>query len=122
MDHAQRSMLVFGTYLNLVGIGLLVAPELLLAPLGFAPATDFWVRVIGVPVLILGTYYVRAARADNREFMRWTVTGRLVPLPAFGALVAYGLAPAALMLFAFIDAAGAAWTAWALRAEPAGAA
>ena len=44
---------------------------------------------------------VRAARADNREFMRWTITGRLVPLPAFGALVAYGLAPAALMLFAF---------------------
>jgi hypothetical protein len=117
MDRAQRSMLVFGAYLNLVGIGLLVAPTLLLAPLGFAPPADFWVRVIGVPVLILGTYYVRAARADNRDFMRGTVTGRLIPLVAFGALVAYGLAPVALMLFAFIDAAGAAWTAWALRGD-----
>jgi len=117
MDHAQRSMLGFGTYLNLIAIGLLVAPDLLLVPLGFAPAADFWVRVIGVPVLILGTYYVRAARDNTRDFMRWTVTGRLVPLLAFGALVAYGLAPSALMLFAFIDVAGAAWTAWALRGD-----
>lgn len=119
MDHAQRSMLVFGTYLNLVGIALLVAPDLLLAPLGFAPAADFWIRVIGVPVLILGTYYVRSARENVRAFMRWTVTGRLVPLVGFGALVAYGLAPSALMVFAFIDAAGAAWTAWALRQDQA---
>ena len=53
MDHAQRSVLCFGTYLDLVGIGLLLAPDLLLAPLGFAPSADFWIRVVGVPVLVL---------------------------------------------------------------------
>lgn len=117
MDNARRSMLVFGTYLNLVAIGLLLAPDMLLGPLGFAPAADYWIRVIGVPVLILGTYYVRAAREDNRAFMRWTVTGRLLPLLGFGGLVAAGYAPPMLMLFAVIDAAGAAWTASALRDE-----
>ena len=121
MDHAQRSMLVFGTYLNLIAIGLLLAPDMLLGPLGFAPAADYWIRVIGVPVLILGTYYVRAAREDNRAFMRWTVTGRLLPLLGVGGLVAAGYAPPMLMLFAVIDAAGAAWTAAALREAPAGA-
>ena len=121
MDNARRSMLVFGTYLNLIAIGLLLAPDMLLGPLGFAPAADYWVRVIGVPVLILGTDYVRAAREDNRAFMRWTVTGRLLPLLGFGGLVAAGYAPPMLMLFAVIDAAGAAWTAAALREAPAGA-
>lgn len=121
MDHAQRSILYFGTYLNLVGIGLLLAPDLVLAPLGFAPSADFWVRVLGVPVLVLGTYYVRAARENDRAFMRWTCTGRLIPLVALGGLVAYGVGPAALLVFGVIDAAGAAWTAWALKQdEPAG--
>jgi hypothetical protein len=122
MDHAQRSMLGFGTYLNLTAIALLLAPDLLLGTLGFAPTSDFWVRVIGAPVLVLGTYYVRAAREDNRAFMRWSVTGRLLPLLALGGLVAAGLAPPMLILFAFIDAAGAAWTAWALRKTATGAA
>lgn len=119
MDHAQRSILVFGTYLNVIALGLLLAPDLLLGPLGFAPTADFWVRVIGVPVLILGTYYVRAARENERAFMRWTCTGRLLPLVGFGGLVAYGVAPPVLLLFAAIDAAGAAWTAWALRQDAA---
>jgi hypothetical protein len=119
MDHAQRSMLAFGTYLNLVGIGLLLAPDLVLAPLGFAPSADFWVRVIGAPVLVLGTYYVRAAREGERAFMRWSCTGRLIPLVVLGGLVAYGMAPAALLVFGVIDAAGAAWTAWALKQDAA---
>jgi hypothetical protein len=117
MDHAQRSMLGFGTYLNFTAIALLLAPDLLLGTLGFAPTADFWVRVIGAPVLVLGTYYVRAAREDNRAFMRWSVTGRLLPLLALGGLVAAGLAPPMLILFAVIDAVGAGWTAWALRGE-----
>jgi hypothetical protein len=117
MDHAQRSILFFGTYLNLVGIGLLLAPDLVLAPLGFAPSADYWVRVVGVPVLVLGTYYVRAARENDRAFMRWTCTGRLIPLLALGGLVAYREAPIAVLVFGVIDAAGAAWTAWALKQD-----
>lgn len=44
---SARTVLVFGLYLVLVGLGLLAAPDALLAPLGFPPAHDFWPRVTG---------------------------------------------------------------------------
>ena len=117
MTRAQTSAYVFGGYLLVLGLGVFAFPAPLFAPFGFAPPADFWVRVIGVPVFILGWYYVHAARANVREFMRWTVVGRLFPAPAFGALVATGIAPPMLFAFALVDAAGAAWTAWALKKD-----
>jgi len=117
---AARSVVVFGVYCVTVGLVLIAAPNLLLAAVGRPPTDEPYIRVLGVVVLVLGLYYLAAARAEATGFFRWTTWGRPVVLALFVMLVLRGLAPPVLILFGVIEAAGALWTAWALRrpAEP----
>ena len=117
MSRAAHSVFWFGVYLAVAGAGVLLAPQLVLAPLGIPVPREVWIRVVGVLVLCLATYYIVAARSGALAVMRATVPVRLFVTVAFGALVALGLAPAGLLLFAAVDCAGAVWTALALRAS-----
>lgn len=114
---SARTVLVFGLYLVLVGLGLLLAPDAVLAPLGFPPTQDFWPRVTGVLVLCLATYYFVAARANLTPLIRATVFVRFAVFGLFGSLVLLGLAPRPLALLGFIDLLAALWTATALKSE-----
>lgn len=117
MSAAGRSIQVFGIYLMLLGLVLLVAPNLLLALFGIAPTGEVWIRIVGMLAGFLGLYYTQAARVCDRAFFRTTVFVRLSVPGFFGAFVALAMAPPALMLFALVDVAGAAWTASALRRD-----
>ena len=56
--------MVFGVYVVLAGVGLLLAPNLVIGPLGFPPPQEPWIRVLGAVATVLGLYYVHAgARA-----------------------------------------------------------
>jgi len=117
MTSAAKSVFVFGIYLVLVGLGLLAAPNAALAPLGFPPAEESWLRVVGVLVLALASYYVLAARAGLTVFFRWTAFIRVGVFVAFAALVLLGRAPRPLVLLGAVDLAAACWTLLALRAS-----
>lgn len=118
MNPAAKSVFVFGVYLVVVGIGLLVAPHAFLAPLGFPPVADpSWLRVLGVLTLVIAAYYLLAARAGLTVFFRWTVFVRGGVFVVFGALVLLRLAPAPLALLGAVDLAAALWTWSALRAR-----
>ena len=119
MSKAATSVVVFGGYLVILGIGLIVAPALVLAPFGFAAPTEVWIHVLGVVVTTLGVYYVQMARANVVPFFHATVLLRPVVFVAFVAFVLIGWAPVPLALFGAVDAAGAAWTWWALRGDAA---
>ena len=93
MDSAAKSVFVFGLYLFLVGLGLLAAPNAVLAPLGFPPAEETWLRVVGVLALVIAAYYILAARSGLTVFFRWTVYIRAAVFVAFAALVLLQLAP-----------------------------
>jgi len=110
-----RTVLVFGIYCVAVGAVLIFMPNVFLGLLGLAPTREVYIRVLGVVVSTLGFYYIAAARAEATSFFRWTVWGRPFVLAAFIALVLCGAAPPVLILFGAVDAAGALWTAWALR-------
>jgi hypothetical protein len=110
-----KSVIVFGIYLLLLGATLILAPNALLAAFRIAPTNEVWIRVVGMLVLMLGAYYVLAALAEARAFMRWTVPLRASVLVFFVAFVATGLAPGVLILFGLVDLAGAGWTGWCLR-------
>ena len=116
MTRAESSVFGFGIYLAVAGAGLLFAPQLVLAPVGIPAPQEVWIRVVGVLALSLATYYGVAARSGATAVMRATVPVRICVTVAFGALVALGLAPAGLLVFAAVDFAGAVWTALALRA------
>jgi hypothetical protein len=43
-----KSLLVFGIYLAVMGLGFLVMPSTLLALFGFSTTTQPWIRVVGL--------------------------------------------------------------------------
>lgn len=115
MIPAARSIQVVGAYLLLLAVALLLAPNLLLAAFGVAPTGEVWIRVVGMLLGFLGVYYLQAARAGLTAFFGWTVPVRLSVPVFFAVFVAAGMAPAPLLLFGAVDAAGALWTWSALR-------
>jgi hypothetical protein len=115
MSSSALSILVFGAYLVVVGAMLVVAPNVLLSLFGVPSTQEVWIRILGIVVFVFGLYFVQASREGVTAFFRWTVWGRSIVVVAFVVFVALGMAPRVLVLFAAIDAAGALWTALALR-------
>lgn len=112
---AARSVHVFGVYLCTTGALLLLAPSLVLAPLQLAVPQDVWIRLVGVLAMALGFTDVLTARLGVPVLMRASVWRRIGAGAVMLGLVATGLAPAAVTLFAVVDIAAAAWTAAVLR-------
>ena len=119
MSNPAKSILVFGIYLALTGLGFLVVPNTLLALFGFSTTNEPWIRVVGLLVLILAYYYVQAARSEMQPFFRWTVHARPLVVVCFIVFVALGLAQPMLIVFGVVDLLGAIWTGLALRSSQA---
>ena len=115
MKKTSLSVLVFGVYLLVLGALYMVAPNIPLEILGFATTTEPWIRVMAACVVILGYYYVRAARSDWVPFYRWTIHARLFFALSTVVFVVLELAQPRLLLFGLLDLLGAGWTGIALR-------
>ena len=76
MTAAARSVFVFGVYLVLLGVSLMLAPNLVLAPFGFAPTSEVWLRVAGSLVAIIGFFFLVAARHELTAFFRASLFAR----------------------------------------------
>ena len=117
MSKAAVSVFVFGIYLYAVGALLVAAPNRFLGLSGLPPTSEVWVRVVGVLVLCLATYYTLAARAGLRAFLAWTVPVRAAVVVFFAAFVVLRLVGPQFLVFGVVDLLGAGWTALALRAD-----
>ncbi len=115
MSNSARSVLVFGLYLVVLGIVLLVAPNFLLRIFLLPGTTEVWIRVVGMLALILGFYCIQAARKETTDFFRWTVYARPTVIVFFAVFVLLGFASPPLILFGGVDLLGAIWTGLALR-------
>jgi len=118
MTQAAKSILIFGIYVILLGIILVVAPNVLLGVFGVAPTTEVWIRVLGVVVGILGFFYIQAARNGLTPFFRATIYARTVVLISLIVVAVLGLMKPILVLFGVIDFLGGVWTGMALRESP----
>ena len=117
MKDANRSLLIFGLYLVVVGIGFMIAPHQLLSIFSLSAGDDIWIRMVGLLASIIGSYYILAARARLEAFYRWTVPARYFAAAFMGLMFLLGNVGAPILLFAAIDAAAATWTWLALRAD-----
>jgi hypothetical protein len=117
MTKSARSVFVFGLYLLVLGIVLLVAPNFLAGMFFLPSTTEVWIRVAGMLVLFLGFYYTQAARKEMTDFFRWTVYVRSSVILFFVAFVLLGFAGPPLILFGVVDMLGAIWTGLALRSS-----
>ena len=112
MSKAALSMFVFGIYVTVLGVILMVIPNVLLATFGIAATTEVWIRVVGMLVFLIGYYYIRASRNEKEmiSFYRWTVHARSSVIIFFIIFVLFGLVKPILILFGVIDLAAAIWT------------
>lgn len=117
MSSSAKSVFVFGCYMLLLGVPLLLAPNLLLGVFGFPPTQEVWIRIVGLLVLYLGVYYVLAGRKEIRAFIGATVPVRASVLLFFGIFVANGMVSPMLLVLGLPDLLGAFWTWQALRNE-----
>src|SRR4051794_14217409 len=115
MSGEARSVLIFGVYLTVLGLILVVQPNPLLALFGIPATREIWVHVSGTLVVIIGFFCVQAGRFDWNEFYRGSIATRLWVMACFTSYVLLGMAPRVLLIFGTIDFLGAMWTALALR-------
>ena len=115
MSPAAKSVFTFGFYLSILGIILVVVPNLILTIFGLPETEEVWIRVVGVVVLALAIYYVQLSRKENRDFMWLSVYVRSTVIVFFTAFVLAGYVQPVLILFGAIDLLGALWTWRALK-------
>ena len=116
MTRAATSVLVFGAYMMVQGVTLMLAPGVLLGLFGL-PMNDAWPRVVGWALLVLGFYYVQNARANFRPFFIWTVPVRVGQFVFFVVLVLTGLMSVAILLISGLELLAGVWTWLELRRE-----
>ena len=116
MSKGARSVFVFGLYLAVLGVVLLVVPNFLLEAFFLPGTTEVWIRVVGMLILFLGFFYTQAARKELTDFVRWTMYPRSTVILFFAVFVLLGFAKPPLILFGVVDLLGVIWTGLALRA------
>src|SRR4030042_5906437 len=114
MSKSALSIFVFGLYVAVLGIIMIVVPNFLLK-ISRTSTTEVWIRVVGLLLLYLGFYYTQAARKEMTDFFRWTVYTRSTVIVFFAAFVLLGFAKPPMIMFGVIDLLGAIWTGLALR-------
>ncbi|UCF09934.1 MAG: hypothetical protein JSW65_07705 [Candidatus Bipolaricaulota bacterium] len=117
MSRAARTSLIFGIYMILLGLFLLIAPNTLITFFGLPTTTDVWIRVVGMMLFLLSYYYIQAARRDLTEFFRWSVVARAAVIVFFAGFVIFDLVKPILLLFGGVDLCAAMWTLLALRKD-----
>lgn len=115
MTAAAKTVYYFGFYLYIVGLTLLVIPNIFLKTIQLPGTNEVWIRVVGVLTLCIGYYYHRNGATNNTTMFIFTVHARSFVFLAFGTLALINLAPAILVVFGTVDLLGAIWTWTALK-------
>jgi hypothetical protein len=117
MTRAARSVFLFGFYPTLVGVAHLAVPDLMLRASGMPPTDLLWLRLLGMLLVIVGTFYILAGRAGLEPFFPWTLFTRCGSGAVLVVMVLTGAAPLQCLWFWAVDGVGAVWTWLALRAD-----
>jgi len=100
------------------GISLMLAPGLALQVAGITSSSDIMVRVFGTVLLYMSIFYLVAGRPPGYPpLYRLSVFTRFSAPILVGAFVLATKANPLITLLTVVDAAGALWTALALRAD-----
>ena len=121
MTRSGRSLWIFGLYVWLVAAGQLLIPNLMLDLFGLPETNEIWIRVVGIPLILLGGYYFLAGRNDLVPFIRWSVPARASVILFYLILALTGAVNPTILLFGVVDLVGAGWTALSIRADQANA-
>jgi hypothetical protein len=117
VSKAARSVFLFGVYVVVLGMTLVVAPNPLLRLFGVAETYEVWIHVLGVLIFNIGVFYVLAGLNEIRPIVLASIPIRFGTMTLLVLFVLLGDAENALILFGLVDVACALWTIAALRAD-----
>ncbi|WP_325435290.1 hypothetical protein [Pseudomonas nitroreducens] len=117
MSRSALTLKWFGCYLMLLGLALMLVPNLLLGLFHVATTSEVWIRVVGVLAFNIGVYYLAAARSESRPLFLASVYTRALVLASFAAFALLQLCEPIVVLFGAVDFCGGLWTLHALRTE-----
>jgi hypothetical protein len=117
MSKSAFSAKVFAIYLFIVGVVLIVIPNVLLSLFQVPPTTEVWIRVVGVIAFMIGVYAWVAAKHEFKPFLEASVYTRFVVFIAFTTFALTGMASPMLILFGAADLLGGVWTYFALKSD-----
>jgi hypothetical protein len=115
MSGAAISILVFGIYLILGGLGFTIMPNMSLSLFGLPSTVEPWIRVMGWLMIVIGYFYIMSSRNDIRRFFFWTVYERIATFIIFLVFYMIGWTPWTILIFGTVDLIGAIWTYLAQR-------
>ena len=110
MNAATLSVFVWGIYVILNGVLLLLIPKRTLSLFGHDAPKDHWIRVVGILALSLGYFYIVAAQNELVSLYWASIYARVAGFLGFTALVVFKQAKSKIILFGILDAIGAVWT------------
>ena len=112
MNSVTNSLKVFGIYMILVpGLGLMIMPEFILDLFSLSHGGELWLpRMVGLLAFIIGVFDFSVAKYEVQKLYILTVLLRYFAALFMIILWMIGEVGVMIMLFAFIDAAGATWT------------
>jgi hypothetical protein len=117
MSKSAKSVLIYGVYLAINGLLLLVAPNVLLNSLSIEPTTEVWIRLAGILLMAISVYYFIAAKQELTVIMKATAFIRFSIIFFFTAFVLLELVSSRIIIIAVIDFLGGAWTFLMLKKE-----
>ncbi len=117
MSKSARSVFIFGIYLGVIGIILLLVPNMLITPFGIEPTYEVWIRLSGILLLALAVYYTLGAKHEIVVIMKATAFIRLTIIFFFTAFALLKLTSPNIIIFSAIDFLGGAWTLLMLKKE-----
>lgn len=117
MSKSAKSVFVFGIYLLLLGLCLMIVPNILLAPFAVPPTNEVWIRIVGLLLMALSVYYIVSSRLELVTILKVTMYIRCSIIFFFTAFVLLNFVTPTIILFAVIDLAGGIWTYIALKKE-----
>jgi hypothetical protein len=117
MTTAAKSVFVFGIYLMLQGILLMLGPDILLELLQLPDIESSWKVICGFAVFVLGYYYIRNALANLVSFFWFTVHVRLLQLIFFIVIYYLDIGTFSLVLLSTVESGFGIWTYFELKSS-----
>ena len=117
MSRARVSITIYGAYMAIGGLLMLLVPNLLLPLAGIPFDHGFWVRFAGLLCFVVGAKAIQNSAAENRSLFHFDSFTRTFAAATMTILVVTGIAPKIILLLASLDILSTIWTEIALRAD-----
>ncbi|CDF79500.1 conserved hypothetical membrane protein [Formosa agariphila KMM 3901] len=117
MSPSAKSVFIYGIYLALIGLMLLLVPNVLLSLFGIEPTHEVWIRFEGILLMATAVYYFIAAKYELILILKTTAFIRFTVIVFFSAFVLLDLVSPRIIIIAVIDFLGGTWTYLLLKKE-----